>query len=567
MIGIRINIHRTVLSTLVLISLSAMGQDTTSSNSSPTQETGPSSNPSSSPTLSSDSNSSEPTAEQKGPPETTPQVPTQAEETTPEQAPPPDDSFSYWEIQPVEPRIRWAPSKNSETLTDWQVGYRRDGENLTIGSIELNPTSPIWKRAKTDGPCRSLATKLAFDQSQISLCTSDETDYESKLKNEINGQTVEENGTILLTEDKPMDVIFRFEKKKYLKMSLKAPRLEPIDIVYSKEKWNMLLQDKTRSTRSNSWWGATFPFKEKLYRVTLDTNESLFPLKGIAGLTYKRLFMPPANKEAFVRRPVMGTKKSIVTYKEEIKVPVLIPSENKKYKRGTWIAKNLQKGKWNEQTEKFGDTVMNYSVLRMPKYEASTRLSFLKPAGSNIAINAELAILGFLENPIKDESSHFLTHRLGWRARMTQMVSGSSDIELKLMQAEARYFLKPGLWNYDEVWGGIVSGYSTQFSGFSMTSPGVGIFWARSLPEVFDRMLRWVPIFRYPKYTDLDFNYIMGPNGAAGSYVLNFHGKMFLPNNLYFEAGLGFVSFSFKEGRRSKGIEAFTGTIGLGYMF
>jgi hypothetical protein len=79
-----------------------------------------------------------------------------------------------------------------------------------------------------------------------------------------------------------------------------------------------------------------------------------------------------------------------------------------------------------------------------------------------------------------------------------------------------------------------------------------------------------MPWFKYPKYTDLDFTFIPPHHPKAESnFVMNFHGKMFFPNNLFFEWGLSYYQFStFSETqKRLTTLKAFLGTVGLGYMF
>jgi len=51
---------------------------------------------------------------------------------------PPDD-FTYWEIVPQEPRLRWRTDKGLSTLTDWQVGYSLSQDRLIVGGVDFGP--------------------------------------------------------------------------------------------------------------------------------------------------------------------------------------------------------------------------------------------------------------------------------------------------------------------------------------------------------------------------------------------------------------------------------------------
>jgi hypothetical protein len=185
--------------------------------------------------------------------------------------------------------------------------------------------------------------------------------------------------------------------------------------------------------------------------------------------------------------------------------------------------------------------------------------------------NGEIAILGFHENFFTDQYDHFFTHRIGWRFRTFNSLKNFDPLyDLKLTQGEVRFLLNPAVWNIQETFGILGAAYQFEYVNTPVTAPGIGFFWGRSMPNIFDQLLRWIPWFKFPKYTDLDFTFIPPHHPKAdANFVMNFHGKMFFPNNVFFEGGISYYQFStYNENqRRTTTLQAFVGTVGLGYMF
>lgn len=482
-------------------------------------------------------------------------------------------TFDYWDILPTEPRVRWSPSQNPKLLTDWQIQYDLGQLNVRFGGIRIDPEANVWQRGQKQGRCYILRSNVVYDLSEYKNCQVDLTDKQRQgplVK--LNGRAVGNRGTLLLSQNQKITAEFIFPSfNRILTIQIQAPQVDAVDISYENQKWVLLLQNQNFKPIDLGLFDPTFPFKEKLFSVTISEDESFFTLPGFLGVKYGRLLETPDNPKAFSTRPQIKTKRDLITYKKNIRIPVQTdPTDPNSIEQ--WETSDLKKNEWNEVIHSVGDTKMSYFALRMPQYEASIRFSMVKAgAAATIVPNGEFAILGFSENLFSSNYDSFFNHRFGWRLRGWQSLDTSNPLyDLKLTQGELRLLLGRGVWNIEQTWGLLAAGYQFEYFNFPVTTPGVGFFWGRSLPNVVDRLFRWSSWFKFPKYTDLDFTYIPPHHPRADySYVMNFHGKMFLPNQTFFEAGISFYQFSnFDEVRRSKRtLEAVAGTVGFGYMF
>lgn len=484
------------------------------------------------------------------------------------------EKFQYWEIKPSEPRIRWSPTHNPNMIADWQIRYALGQDSVSIGGVTLSSKIRAWLSAPKRNNCLILRSGLLYDSSEAELCNLPEG-QESEMVTKLNGEVVSNTGTILLSSDTPITAEFYLmDSKKILRIRLQKPKIDIVDISIEKNQWTAILQNKNKPFSDLKLFDYTFPYKERLFKAQIDSGKEELVLRGFLGMRYTMLLEPPdaEQRKLFSIRPRFKTKRDLITYSDKLKLDVYVPGDNNRYKVEKWETATLEKGKWTESVRPYGESQISYHTLRMPNLEASMRLSVVRPGTENLLIpNGEIAVLGFHENFISDEFDHYATHRFGWRFR-TFNALGSVDplYDLKLMQGEFRILFNQAVWNIEETFGVLGAMYQFNYSNTSVTAPGIGVFWGRAMPNIFDSLLRWIPWFKYPKYTDLDFTYIPPhhPN-ASPSLVMNFHGKMFFPNNLFFEGGVGYYQFStFNSGlRRTTTLQSFVGTVGLGYMF
>lgn len=153
----------------------------------------------------------------------------------------------------------------------------------------------------------------------------------------------------------------------------------------------------------------------------------------------------------------------------------------------------------------------------------------------------------------------------------------SKSLALSSSNIDLRYRFRQGLWGRDETWG-MLLGYTDQkVLGYRGTFMGPGFFWARSMPAIFDQILNVIPMFRYPKFVDMDFTmylFAMDPKKARpiNDFVVNFHGKVMWTKSFYGEAGYGvrvtqYVATRGNEKPQNAKFDTNYGLVGLGYSF
>lgn len=185
-------------------------------------------------------------------------------------------------------------------------------------------------------------------------------------------------------------------------------------------------------------------------------------------------------------------------------------------------------------------------------------------------------------------TNYWVRQRMGVSVKsfqtLTNLKLASIDSTLSSQTAEFKYRLTPGLWGRDETWG-LLAGYQKfNFDFFDVQMAGAGIFWARSMPKVFDDIFNWFWFLKYPKWVDLEFIYYPIPltegmrmaRTGVGDWALNFHGQIMFTPSFFGEAGFGLKQYDFSQpGIDSKGrplSKGFTftssyGTVGLGLKF
>jgi hypothetical protein len=149
----------------------------------------------------------------------------------------------------------------------------------------------------------------------------------------------------------------------------------------------------------------------------------------------------------------------------------------------------------------------------------------------------------------------------------------SSTVAISALDMDLRYRLNPGLWEKDPSVGLIVAYEAVNFGGDNIPKLGFGAFWARSMPELFDKYLNEVPFLKYPKWVDTEFiKYASSLDQdivLGNDYAINFHGKIMWTPQLFGELGFGMKSYYFthQSTGQGAGLTTFYGTIGMGRNF
>jgi hypothetical protein len=228
-----------------------------------------------------------------------------------------------------------------------------------------------------------------------------------------------------------------------------------------------------------------------------------------------------------------------------------------------------------------------YEAYKGFPFEMSGRLTGIMGSGGRLWLLWEIAAGAWAESIFGAKNYWLSERRWGLSTKYIKSLAfGGFDPNLTIFDLDLKYRFVPGLWNKDESVGAVL-GYqdmsyrvSTRDSSTQLITShdlpagmlGVGLFWARSMPELFDDIFNIIPWFRYPKWVDMEGIYYLAgtnPKSTLGktNFNLTFHGKMFFIPEFYMEASFGLKSFSYTN----EGIDALVtmmfATGGLGYNF
>lgn len=219
-----------------------------------------------------------------------------------------------------------------------------------------------------------------------------------------------------------------------------------------------------------------------------------------------------------------------------------------------------------------------YEVYKGFPRELSLRLSGLvSPTGENVFMG-EAAYNHWFEDFFGWTNYWVGRQRWGLSAKyfksLTKLrVSSSNSVELSVFNADLKYRFTPGLWGRDETVGMMLDYQSLKFGEIQAPMVGVGAFWARSMPKVFDKMINIIPLMRYEKWVDMEFIYYpmsLKPTVTLqNNFALNFHGKVLWTKHWFGEAGFGIKRYAIVDTvlRQKGGLNTFYGTVGLGLNF
>lgn len=237
-------------------------------------------------------------------------------------------------------------------------------------------------------------------------------------------------------------------------------------------------------------------------------------------------------------------------------------------------AKLLVKGKEDSRT-----WVAHHRMYRSYPFEASGRLTGIASADGSVFLLGEVSAaayfesLGFTQNAIFSKQRWGLAGRYFRALTSIESKSGVRVSEFSATNLDAKYNLLPGLWQYDEVFGAILSLQKVDIVGLSHTAGGVGAYWARTMPKVFDDLFNYFPYMKHKKYVDMELVYypfsLTAGYNAGSTFNLNFHGRVFWTERFYGEAGFGIrrYEFTIPERKVVMALSALYGTMGLGIVF
>ncbi len=331
------------------------------------------------------------------------------------------------------------------------------------------------------------------------------------------------------------------------------------------------------------FWKARFPAP----------SASLF-LRGYGGAPFKQPFIFDRLPRK-TTRPRINIKSPSCTYNETVKLKGETTAEvsvsstqqsavNTSPTSFDWQFLAKERGQLNSSEILITDKKYTYRAFHevykgFPR-ELSARVTGVVSSELQIVVLAELAGQWWFEKILGWDNTRWSHQRWGVAAKYFQAVAaygGNANapglIKLQVANVDTKYRLTQGIWGRDHTLGVQLDFQDVTIQQFHATMGGVGAYWARSMPRIFDNIFNIVPFMRYPKWVDVEGIIYALPlttyNQLGVNAAVNFHGKVLWTDRLYGEAGFGLKIFSFSDLRIQQqiGLGIAYATLGLGYNF
>lgn len=407
-------------------------------------------------------------------------------------------------------------------------------------------------------------------------------------------------GNVIVKEGVPVRAYFEFKTGIVFEINNQPRRLDILEVIRDADnlkffgKGNLPLGAVETERQSLSFLSDLVPFDNTIndlrdfYFLTTAASESVIITEGEAGGLFEYIFelerVPTESDRIYFRNKTPNAtylnKYKVDSYAEKnLKFSdtsqVITSADSKEFQ---WITSLDKKGEFNRATIDYEkDGIKNrayFDVYRGFSQEFSLRLTGISTHNQFVLLG-ETSYNKWFED-FGTRPGSLLFQRLGLGANyvksLTSQVGQVGEIlPLETMSFSLKYRFTPGLWNWDESWGTILSYQTVRYDVLSPTLIGMGVFWARSMPKVFDNLFNFLPYFRYPKWVDMDFIYFpvsLDSNiRTKGSIALNFHGKILWTKRIYGEAGFGYKLFSLESLDAQVDVQSAYVNMGLGLNF
>ncbi len=399
----------------------------------------------------------------------------------------------------------------------------------------------------------------------------------------------------------------------YATIDLASRPFDPqlIDVVESKDGSEIILTgsgSKPLGGRSRiiakpitHFWAPTGIDQDLIWQIALPRESPTIRVPGSFNIPFTLYFSGPKIPSERDRIYIRQTRSS-GTYSESPKVFGYVPSggdiTSEEYsarkldsKHFEWTFAAPQQGARNRARITVHHPngqpwVAHYEMFRSYPYEISARLTGILSTDFTFIVLGETSANIWFETLPFTESPLFSKQRWGIGLKYHQSltaIESSNDARIdrySVLNADLRYHLLPGVWHRDEIFGISIGFQQTALSGpkvgdHTVQYLGLGGYWARTMPKIFDDLFNLLPFMDYPKYVDMDFTVypttLTSGYKAGVTFNLNFHGRVFWTERFYGEAGFGIrqTAFSFRPvtRERSASLSAAYGTMGFGYRF
>lgn len=312
-----------------------------------------------------------------------------------------------------------------------------------------------------------------------------------------------------------------------------------------------------------------------------DENQNI-TVQGESGLRFRYL-LESGNPPPIGAAPQIDSDFWDGTYDSEWSAPIRAPAEytlqalEGRIEAGRWTVplgvRGLPTNARVQLSKGDQSWTFRHDIFRGFLLEASARSSALVGREGAMPLFEASAVSWF--ESIGGWRNRWLSHqRWGLTARYQQSLGAArlapelSVSEFRLFGVELRYNFWPGVWNRSELVGLILAHQAVRINESGRQMQGLGLYWARMMPEVFASAMEMLPWFRYPKFVDMDGTWFVQTGEPLGAInlSLNFHGKVFWRPGFYGELGLGIRRVDFTDTLRRQTVLVQSGyiTMGLG---
>lgn len=348
----------------------------------------------------------------------------------------------------------------------------------------------------------------------------------------------------------------------------------------------------------------------KFWRASVDHHTPYLYLKGVGGAPFRQTFEfddLPSTKA----RVVLSEKTTKSTYSSSVWVSGTADASVKLSADGAEVRANENDNDVGEGKQSFewdfpapekgtyNKGILNvqegqkkwkaeYEIYRGYPAEIGGRFSGVITSDFKLIVMTEIAGQYWFES-LLGWDNYLLGHqRWGLAVKYFEEFAGTDSSLLKFAAgtADLKYRLSPGIWGRDPTVGLMASflnfdyGFKDEIGTvmFHVPVAGGGVFWARSMPKIFDDLFNIIPFLRYPKWVDWEFIYypMTFREGQASRFMfaMNFHGKVQWTQNFFGEAGFGLKNYSFEDvhfadpnKQLAPQVVIAFGTVGLGFNF
>jgi len=228
-------------------------------------------------------------------------------------------------------------------------------------------------------------------------------------------------------------------------------------------------------------------------------------------------------------------------------------------------------------------TYAGWSIYKNLPHEFSGRFSVISSDFKNLILLNEYLLNLWPQDIFDSPNYYFSQQRWGLSIKYFQETSHIRtqedlenqvpDVKLSNTTLDLKYRFTPGLWGREETWGTILGFQNVQISHTSVLMNGIGFFWARSMPKLFDDIMSYLPFMDFPKFVDMEYiayiNSLTKDVALSSNFAINFHGKIFWHRSFFGEAGFGLKKYEYLMTKEelSVNLNSLYFTMGLGFNF